>query len=78
VAADALSKNERAKPLRMRALVMTINLNLQPQIHKAQVESLKTKKIKDENLQGMDKELRLVLIELPTLGAGVGYHALET
>ncbi|GJT87223.1 putative reverse transcriptase domain-containing protein [Tanacetum coccineum] len=78
VAADALSRNERAKPLRVRALVMTINLNLPPLIHKAQVESLKTEKVKDENLHGMDKELRLVLIELPTLGVGVGYHALET
>ncbi|GJV77905.1 hypothetical protein Tco_1509489 [Tanacetum coccineum] len=78
VAADALSRNERAKPLKVRALVMTINSNLPPQIHKAQVESLKTEKVKDENLHGMDKELRLVLIELPALGAGVGYHALET
>ncbi|GJU81668.1 hypothetical protein Tco_1284033 [Tanacetum coccineum] len=51
VAADALSRNERAKPL------MAEN-------------------VKDENLYGMDKELRLVLIELPALGAGVGYHAL--
>ncbi|GJW39167.1 hypothetical protein Tco_0065012 [Tanacetum coccineum] len=75
IAADALSRIERAKPLRMRALVMTINLYLPPQIHKAQVESLKTEKDKDQNLQGMDKELRLVLIELPALGAGVGYHA---
>ncbi|GJY79341.1 hypothetical protein Tco_0485142 [Tanacetum coccineum] len=78
VAADALSINERAKPLKVRALVMTINSNLPPQIHKAQVESLKIEKVKDENLHGMDKELRQVLIELPTLGVGVGYHALET
>ncbi|GKE32269.1 hypothetical protein Tco_1451591 [Tanacetum coccineum] len=60
VAADALSRNERAKPPKVRALVMTINSNLPPQIHKAQVESLKTEKVKDENLHGMDKELRLV------------------
>ncbi|GKC92183.1 hypothetical protein Tco_1157625, partial [Tanacetum coccineum] len=53
VAADALSRNERAKPL------MAEN-------------------VKDENLYGMDKELRLVLIELPALGAGAGYHALKT
>ncbi|GJS27150.1 hypothetical protein Tco_0487770 [Tanacetum coccineum] len=78
VAADALSRNEPAKPLKVRALVMTINSNLPSQIHKAQVESLNTEKVKDENLHGMDKELRLVLIELPALGVGVGYHALET
>ncbi|GKC35260.1 hypothetical protein Tco_1047644 [Tanacetum coccineum] len=78
VTAYAPSRNERAKPLKVRALVKTINSNLPPQIHKAQVESLKIEKVKDENLHGMDKELRLVLIELPTLGVGVGYHALET
>ncbi|GKB37192.1 putative reverse transcriptase domain-containing protein [Tanacetum coccineum] len=64
--------------IKVRALVMTINSNLPPQIHKARVESLKTEKVKDENLHGMDKELRLVLIELHALGAGVGYHALES
>ncbi|GJT07778.1 hypothetical protein Tco_0842240 [Tanacetum coccineum] len=48
------------------------------QIHKGQVESLKTENVRDENLYGTDKELRLALIELPALGAGVGYHALET
>ncbi|GJW28927.1 putative reverse transcriptase domain-containing protein [Tanacetum coccineum] len=64
-------RTEQAKPLRVRALVMTINSNLPPQIHKTQVESLKTENVKDENLHGMDKELRLVLIELPTLGAGI-------
>ncbi|GJX71764.1 hypothetical protein Tco_0308935 [Tanacetum coccineum] len=69
VAADTLSRNERDKPLRVRALVMTINSNLLPQIHEAQVESLKTENVKDENLQGMGKELRLVLIELHALGA---------
>ncbi|GJT15636.1 putative reverse transcriptase domain-containing protein [Tanacetum coccineum] len=47
---------ERAKPLRVRALVMTINSNLPPQIHKTQVESLKTENVKDENLHGIDNE----------------------
>ncbi|GJZ35968.1 hypothetical protein Tco_0581785 [Tanacetum coccineum] len=56
VAADALSKNEQAKPLRVRALVMTINSNLPPQIHEARVEALKKENVKDENLHGMDKE----------------------
>ncbi|GKF47954.1 hypothetical protein Tco_0141205, partial [Tanacetum coccineum] len=52
---------ERAKPLRVRALVMTINLNLPPQIHVAQVEALKKENVKDENLHGtdMDFETRL-------------------
>ncbi|GJU13236.1 hypothetical protein Tco_1135632 [Tanacetum coccineum] len=56
VAADALSINEQAKPLKVRALVMTINSNLSPQIHEARVEALKKKNVKDENLHGMDKE----------------------
>nr|GEV22789.1 hypothetical protein [Tanacetum cinerariifolium] len=56
VAADSLSRNERAKPLRVRALVMTINSNLLPRIHEARVEALKKENVKDENLHGMDKE----------------------
>ncbi|GJZ27630.1 hypothetical protein Tco_0572277 [Tanacetum coccineum] len=50
------SRTEQAKPLRVRALVMTINSNLPPQIHKTQVESLKTENVKDENLHGIDNE----------------------
>ncbi|GJZ62827.1 hypothetical protein Tco_0619248 [Tanacetum coccineum] len=50
VAADALSRKERAKPPRVGALVMTINSNLPPQIHEAQVEDLKKENVKDENL----------------------------
>nr|GEW67647.1 reverse transcriptase domain-containing protein [Tanacetum cinerariifolium] len=56
VVADALRRKERAKPLRVRALVMTINSNLPPQIHEARVEALKKENVKDENLYGMDKE----------------------
>nr|GEX41801.1 reverse transcriptase domain-containing protein [Tanacetum cinerariifolium] len=55
VAACTLSRNEQAKPLRVRALVMTINLNLPPQIHEARVEALMKENVKDENLYGMDK-----------------------
>ncbi|GJW20087.1 RNA-directed DNA polymerase, eukaryota [Tanacetum coccineum] len=51
VAADALSRNEQAKPLRVRALVITINSNLPPRIHETQVEALKKENVKDENLQ---------------------------
>nr|GEV38974.1 hypothetical protein [Tanacetum cinerariifolium] len=53
VAIDALSRNKRAKPLKVRALVLTINSNLPPKIHKAQVESLKKENVKDENLHGI-------------------------
>nr|GEU70732.1 hypothetical protein [Tanacetum cinerariifolium] len=71
VAPDALSRNKRAKPLRVRALVMTINSNLPPKIHKEQVESLKKENVKDENLYGMEKSLGIVLMELSVLGGGV-------
>nr|GEW73324.1 hypothetical protein [Tanacetum cinerariifolium] len=59
VVADALSRKERVKPLRVRALVMTIDLNLPTQILKAQAEAMKEEikeSVKDENLHGMDKE----------------------
>ncbi|GKE22504.1 reverse transcriptase domain-containing protein, partial [Tanacetum coccineum] len=39
--ANALSRKERIKPLRVRALVMTISLNLPVQILDAQVEARK-------------------------------------
>ncbi|GJZ94397.1 putative reverse transcriptase domain-containing protein [Tanacetum coccineum] len=41
VVADALSRKERIKPLRVRDLVMTINLNLPMQILNAQTEARK-------------------------------------
>ncbi|GJV49411.1 putative reverse transcriptase domain-containing protein [Tanacetum coccineum] len=53
VAVDALSRNNRAKPLRVRALVMTINLNLLPRIHEVRVEAPKKKNVKDENFHGV-------------------------
>ncbi|GKE70803.1 putative reverse transcriptase domain-containing protein [Tanacetum coccineum] len=55
VIADALSRKERIKPLRVRALVMTIHLKLPSQILEAQTEALKEENIKAENLRGMDK-----------------------
>ncbi|GKC81630.1 hypothetical protein Tco_1137347, partial [Tanacetum coccineum] len=54
VTVDALSRKEQAKPLRVGALVMTINSNLLPQIHEAQLEALKKKNVKDENLHVLD------------------------
>nr|GFB25190.1 putative reverse transcriptase domain-containing protein [Tanacetum cinerariifolium] len=50
VVADALSRKERDKPLRVRALVMTISLNLPKQILKAQIEALKPENLKKENV----------------------------
>ncbi|GJY17078.1 putative reverse transcriptase domain-containing protein [Tanacetum coccineum] len=55
VVADALSQKERIKPLRVRALVMTLYPKLPSQILKAQTEAIKEENIKAENLRGMDK-----------------------
>ncbi|GJW98560.1 hypothetical protein Tco_0180368 [Tanacetum coccineum] len=56
VVADDLSRKERAKPLRVQALVMKINSNLPSQILDAQVKAVKEENMKDENLCGMGKE----------------------
>ncbi|GJZ39808.1 putative reverse transcriptase domain-containing protein [Tanacetum coccineum] len=57
VVADALSRKERIKPLRVRALVMTIGLNLPMQILNAQVEARKEENYGTEDLCGMIKKL---------------------
>nr|GEY78760.1 putative reverse transcriptase domain-containing protein [Tanacetum cinerariifolium] len=53
VVANALSRKERDKPLRVRALVMTISLNLPKQILEAQIEALKLENLKKEDVGGM-------------------------
>nr|GFA29944.1 putative reverse transcriptase domain-containing protein [Tanacetum cinerariifolium] len=52
VVADALSRKER-EPLRVRALVMTIGLDLPKQILNAQTEAMKLENIKKEDVGGM-------------------------
>ncbi|GJZ97107.1 putative reverse transcriptase domain-containing protein [Tanacetum coccineum] len=53
VVADALSCKEWNKPLRVRAFVMTIGLNLPKQILKAQIEAQKLENFKKEDAGGM-------------------------
>nr|GFD20538.1 reverse transcriptase domain-containing protein [Tanacetum cinerariifolium] len=53
VVADALSRKERIKPLRVRALVMTIGLDLPKQILGARTEARKPGNIKKEDVGGM-------------------------
>ncbi|GJU28364.1 putative reverse transcriptase domain-containing protein [Tanacetum coccineum] len=57
VVADALSKNERIRPLRVRALVMTIHSNLPKQIFEAQKEAMKRKNVKAKNLERLIKQI---------------------
>ncbi|GJT04558.1 hypothetical protein Tco_0839020 [Tanacetum coccineum] len=53
VVVDALSRKERIKPLRVRALVVTIGLDLPKRILKTQIEAQKLENLKNENVGGM-------------------------
>ncbi|GJU98317.1 hypothetical protein Tco_1327588 [Tanacetum coccineum] len=57
VVADALSRKERIKPLRVRALVVTIGLNLPKQILNAQAEARKEENYVAKDLHGMINKL---------------------
>nr|GFC62762.1 reverse transcriptase domain-containing protein [Tanacetum cinerariifolium] len=52
VVANALSRKEREPPLRVRALVMTIGLDLPRQILNAQTKARKLENIKKEDVGG--------------------------
>nr|GEV99924.1 retrotransposon protein, putative, Ty3-gypsy subclass [Tanacetum cinerariifolium] len=53
VVADALSRKERIEPLQVRALVMTIDLNLPRQILEAHIKALKPENLEKEDVGGM-------------------------
>ncbi|GJX84402.1 putative reverse transcriptase domain-containing protein [Tanacetum coccineum] len=55
--ADALSRKERIKPLRVRALVMTIGLNLPKQVLEAQIEAQKPENFKNEDVRMIGKDI---------------------
>nr|GEY93681.1 hypothetical protein [Tanacetum cinerariifolium] len=55
VVADALSKKERIKPSRVRALVMNIGLDLYKQILNAQTEARKPENFEAEDVGGFNK-----------------------
>ncbi|KAI3827638.1 hypothetical protein L1987_01718 [Smallanthus sonchifolius] len=57
VVADALSRKERVKTLRVRALRLTIHTSLTTQIRMAQQEAIKEENIQNEALRGMIKQL---------------------
>nr|GEZ53668.1 putative reverse transcriptase domain-containing protein [Tanacetum cinerariifolium] len=56
VVSNALSRKERIKPLRVRAFVMTIGLDLPAQILNAQTEAKKLENFKTEDVGGMLKK----------------------
>ncbi|GJZ37594.1 putative reverse transcriptase domain-containing protein [Tanacetum coccineum] len=53
IVADALSRKERIEPLRVRALVMTIGLDLPKQILEAHIKALKPENLGNEDVGGM-------------------------
>ncbi|KAI3821446.1 hypothetical protein L1987_09014 [Smallanthus sonchifolius] len=57
VIADALSRKERVKTLRVRALGLTIHASLTTQIRMAQQEVIKEENIQNEALRGVIKQL---------------------
>ncbi|GJT20099.1 putative reverse transcriptase domain-containing protein, partial [Tanacetum coccineum] len=57
VVADALSRKERIKPLRVRALMMTVHNDLPKQILKAQKEMMKRMNVKAKNLGRLIKQI---------------------
>nr|GFA27655.1 putative reverse transcriptase domain-containing protein [Tanacetum cinerariifolium] len=57
VVADALSRKEREKPLRVRSLVLTDHKDLMQQIFEAQVESLKEGNVQKEDLGRIQKQI---------------------
>ncbi|GJW71412.1 putative reverse transcriptase domain-containing protein [Tanacetum coccineum] len=59
VVADALSKKERIKPLRVRTLVMTIGLDLPKKILNAQTEARKPENFEAEDVGGMIRKEKL-------------------
>nr|GFA27813.1 reverse transcriptase domain-containing protein [Tanacetum cinerariifolium]GFA44024.1 reverse transcriptase domain-containing protein [Tanacetum cinerariifolium] len=57
VVADALSRKEKEKPLRVRSLVLTDHKDLMQQILEAQVKSLKVGNVPKEDLGRMQKQI---------------------
>ncbi|GJS12629.1 putative reverse transcriptase domain-containing protein [Tanacetum coccineum] len=57
VVADALGRKERIKPLRVRALMMTVHNDLPKQIREAQKEAMKKKYVRKDNLGKLIKPI---------------------
>ncbi|GJU50346.1 putative reverse transcriptase domain-containing protein [Tanacetum coccineum] len=83
VVADALSHKERIEPLRVRALVMTIGLDLPKRILEAQIEAQKPENLVNEDVGGIIRRdipkerlnhVRCTVIYTP----GLVFHAMET
>nr|GEV78175.1 putative reverse transcriptase domain-containing protein [Tanacetum cinerariifolium] len=58
VVADALSRKERVKPRRVRAMAMTIQSRVKEMILAAQSEAFKQENILAERLHGLDQQMK--------------------
>ncbi|GJS65500.1 putative nucleotidyltransferase, ribonuclease H [Tanacetum coccineum] len=68
VVADALSRKKRIKPLRVRALILTVHPKLPSQISSSKNEDLKEESVKKrETFEEWTKHLKFVLMELVLL-----------
>nr|GEV56756.1 putative reverse transcriptase domain-containing protein [Tanacetum cinerariifolium] len=75
VVTDALSQKEQIKPLRVRALVITLHPKVPSQILKDHTKAIKEENIKAENLRGMDKAFKSMQRGLGTqLDMSMTYH----
>nr|GEY17865.1 putative reverse transcriptase domain-containing protein [Tanacetum cinerariifolium] len=77
VIADALSQMERIKPLRVRALVMTLHPKLPSQILKPKLKQSRKKTSKLRTYEEWIKILKYVLMEPDVSRIKVGYHSLS-
>ncbi|GJV50783.1 putative reverse transcriptase domain-containing protein [Tanacetum coccineum] len=57
VVADALSRKERLKPRRIRAMAMTIQTGMREKIQAVQSEALKQENVLAESLHGLDQQM---------------------
>ncbi|GKG16355.1 hypothetical protein Tco_0358678, partial [Tanacetum coccineum] len=57
VVADALSRKERLKPKRVRALAITVQIGMRERIQVAQSKALRQEIILMENLHGLDQQM---------------------
>ncbi|GJS40233.1 putative reverse transcriptase domain-containing protein [Tanacetum coccineum] len=73
VVADALSRKERIKPLRVRPLVMTLHLKLPSQTSKPKLRQSKKRTSKLRTYEEWTKHLKYVLMEPDVSRIEVGY-----
>ncbi|GKB88218.1 reverse transcriptase domain-containing protein [Tanacetum coccineum] len=76
VMADALSRKKQIKPLKVKALIITVHPKLPSQILRAQNEALKEENVKTKTYEEWTNHLKYVPMELIVSKIEVGYHFL--